>query len=292
MIISNIIGGLGNQMFQYACGRAVSLRSNQSFRIITDQFKEYILHNGYELERVFQLPVKLATKSELNALLGWQKSPKFRHLFGRPSLCWATGQNWCNEPFFSYWSGIRNVQRAVYMHGYWQSERYFNDVADVIRQDFTFSMPWDDIDQAVLKRMRSAESVSIHIRRGDYTQGKNQKIFALCGIEYYRDAIRYLRQRFPDISLFVFSDNPDWVDAELKSEFGKIETVRHNIGDRSANDMRLMSQADHHIIANSSFSWWGAWLNPSPEKIVIAPRQWFLNGTVDKDLVPSSWVRL
>lgn len=292
MIIPNIIGGLGNQMFQYACGRALSLRTEQPLRIATDQFDGYALHNGFELQRVFDVKVPQANEVELKCLLGWQASPVLRRLFGRPAMRWATARSWINEPYFQYWSGINDVRASTYLHGYWQSELYFADVADRIREDFTFRMPWDAADLAVRERMQAQPSASLHVRRGDYTIAKNQGVYALCDLDYYRDAIRLLRQRVPGVRLFAFSDDPDWVDAQLGPEFGPVETVRHNGGSRSANDMRLMSQADHHIIANSSFSWWGAWLNPSTEKLVVAPRRWFLNGTNDRDLVPSSWIRI
>lgn len=292
MIIANLIGGLGNQMFQYACGRSLSLRTGQPLRLATDQFEGYTLHNGFELQRMFGVDAPLATESELRALLGWQASPRLRRVFGRSAMRWTTGKAWGNEPHFAYWPRLKTLLGSRYLHGYWQSEKYFLDVADRIREDFTFRMPWDEADLAVRERMRAHPSASLHVRRGDYILAKNQGVYALCDLDYYRDAIRLLRQRVPGVRLFAFSDDPDWVDVQLGAEFGPIETVRHNAGARSAHDMRLMAQADHHIIANSSFSWWGAWLNPSTEKLVVAPKRWFLNGTNDRDLVPSSWIRI
>lgn len=292
MIIANLIGGLGNQMFQYACGRSLSLRTGQPLRLATDQFKGYTLHNGFELQRMFGVDAPLATESELRALLGWQASPRLRRVFGRSAMRWATGRHWGNEPHFRFWPGLAALRGPLYLHGYWQTERYFQEHADQIRADFAFRMDWDAQDDAVFQRMLEQPSASLHVRRGDYTHAKNQGVFALCGLDYYRDAIRLLRQRVPGVRLFAFSDDPDWVDEHLGAEFGPIETVRHNAGARSAHDMRLMAQADHHIIANSSFSWWGAWLNPSTEKLVVAPKRWFLNGTNDRDLVPSSWIRI
>lgn len=292
MNITNIIGGLGNQMFQYASGRSFSFHSGQQLRVATDQFDAYALHNGFELQRVFNIVVPLATEAELQQLLGWQALPSLRRLFGRPAMRWLTGNRWANEPHFQFWPGLAALQGPRYLHGYWQSERYFQDYTDQIRADFVFRMEWDAPDNAVRRRMRSQPSASIHVRRGDYTNAKNQGLFAICGLDYYREAIRLMRERVPGVRLFAFSDDPDWVDAHLSTEFGAIETVRHNSGARSAHDMRLMSQADHHIIANSSFSWWGAWLNPAPDKLVVVPRHWFLNGTDDRDLVPTSWIRV
>jgi hypothetical protein len=292
LIISNIIGGLGNQMFQYACGRALSIRMGQEFKLTTDQFEGYLLHNGFDLQRVFNIDVEHASSSELQSLLGWQKSPGIRWFFGRPAMRWARIGHWCGEPTFEYWPEIMNIHPPVYLHGYWQSEKYFKDVSEQIRHDFSFILPWDKEDIKVRERMNAQPSASIHIRRGDFLASKNKKLYACCDIHYYRQAIYYLRQKIPEIKLFAFSDDPSWVETYLMPEFGEIEIVSHNIGMRSANDMRLMSQTAHHIIANSTFSWWGAWLNPSPNKIVIAPKNWFVNDINDNDLIPSSWLRL
>lgn len=292
MIIANIIGGLGNQMFQYACARSLSLKTGQDLRLATDQFESYALHNGFELQRVFNIDTQVATKAELRQLLGWQASPALRRLLGRPALRWLADGRWGNEPYFQYWPELVKLRAPLYLHGYWQSERYFQEYADQIRADFVFKTEWDAQDKAVLQRMRAQPCASLHVRRGDYTNAKNMKVYARCDLAYYREAINLLCKRVPGIKLFAFSDDPDWVEEFLDPEFGPIEIVRRNFGSRSANDMRLMALADHHIIANSSFSWWGAWLNPSTNKIVVAPKHWFLNGIDDRDLIPPSWIRI
>lgn len=292
MIISNLIGGLGNQMFQYACGVALSARTQQNLRIATDQFDNYTLHNGFELQRVFCVDTPLATGHELKDLLGWQSSPRFRHVFGRPSLRWACSRRCCIEPHFHYWPAIHEWNGPAYVHGYWQSERYFSDVTTRVREAFSFRQPLDDADQAVQSHMQQQPSASLHVRRGDYTTSKNQGVYAQCDMRYYRTAINLLREQVPNVRIFAFSDDPDWVQAQLVPEFGALDIVRHNTGARSANDMRLMSSANHHIIANSSFSWWGAWLNPDPDKLVIAPKSWFVDGKNDKDLIPPHWTRV
>ena len=292
MIISNVIGGLGNQMFQYACGRAVSLRTKQPLYMATDQFDGYKLHYGFELNRVFNIEAQEVAPCEIRRLLSWQARPRVRQLLGRPAMHWATGRNWANEPHFHYWPGIKYVRGSKYIHGYWQSERYFADVAEQIRQDFFFQMPWDESDLAVRDRMRHHPCASMHVRRGDYALKKNRDIFGLCDLDYYRSAVQILRTRVPGVRLFVFSDDPDWFEGQMGPALGQYEIVRHNSGRRNANDMRLMSLANHHIIANSSFSWWGAWLNPTVDKIIVTPKQWFLDGTNDMDLIPSSWMRI
>jgi hypothetical protein len=207
-------------------------------------------------------------------------------------MSWAAGGRWCIEPHFDFWPGIQKIKQSTYIHGYWQSEKYFADIANVIRQDFNFRTDLDSLDLAVRERMVSAPCASLHVRRGDYLKGKYKNVYATCDVSYYVSAVQLLRSKIPDIRLFAFSDEPDWIVKHLEPELGLIEIVSHNIGARSANDMRLMSLADHHIIANSSFSWWGAWLNPRKEKLVIAPKRWFADDRPTPTLLPSSWIRL
>jgi Glycosyl transferase family 11 len=292
MIVSNIAGGLGNQMFQYACGRAISLRSGQELRLIADRAPGYGFHNGFELKKIFGLNFLEAGSTELNDLLGWRGAPILRRIFSKSQMRWCRGRNWFAEPHYHYWPKIMQVGSNAYLHGYWQSELYFEEITNQLRLDFCFTAPFSEEDLNVVHRMRLQPSASIHVRRGDYTHAKAQGVMNICELDYYRDAINMLSAKVPHIKFFAFSDDPLWVQTELAKVSGSLEIVRHNTGLRSAYDMRLMSCADHHIIANSSFSWWGAWLNASPDKTVIAPKKWFLNGFNDRDLIPKSWIRL
>jgi hypothetical protein len=292
IIVSNLIGGLGNQMFQFACGRALSLRLNKDFKITTSQFDSYLLHNGYELNNIFNISIQKISDSDLKDILGWRSFPMFRKILGRHQMHWATNKHWVNEPSLSYWKGIYDVSTPAYLHGYWQSEKYFEDFEETIRNDFTFNTQFNDLDIATLNKINMQPSASVHIRRGDYSLAKNIKIYSTLEMDYYRTAIRQIRLKIPNVKFFFFSDDPYWVEKKFNEEFGPIELVNHNFGINSANDMRLMSNCNHHIIANSSFSWWGAWLNPNPAKIVIAPKKWFLKEADNIDLIPKSWMRI
>jgi Glycosyl transferase family 11 len=292
VIVSNIVGGLGNQMFQYACGRAISVRTGQALRLATDQLDEYQSHNGLELLNIFDLDVSIATSEEMNALIGIRANSKVRRMLGRPSMTWAAWGAWCNEPHFAYWPAIKKVSHPAYVHGYWQSEQYFEEISNIIRKDFTFRTGWDPHDLAVRERMAAGVCASIHVRRGDYLSPKHKNVYDQCDVAYYVEAVKLLRQKIPNINLFAFSDEPAWVESCLQPFIGKVEVISHNLGLKSSNDMRLMSVADHHIIANSSFSWWGAWLNPREDKTVIAPKSWFADGRSTSSLIPSSWTRL
>lgn len=292
MIIVNLIGGLGNQMFQYAAGRAVSLRLAAPLRLDVSGFAGYGLHQGFELSRVFACNPEIATEKEVRDLLGWRASSLARKILMRPSLAMLHGTTLVVDPHFHYWPGIREVSHDAFLAGYWQSEKYFNDASETIRADFTFRQPLSKQNAELAGRIDQTMAVSLHVRRGDYASNpKTNMAHGLCSLEYYRAAVLHMAEHIERPEFFVFSDDIAWVKANLEIDFPR-RYVDHNQGAESYNDMRLMSLCRHHIIANSSFSWWGAWLNPDPDKIVIAPRRWFANGKRVEDLLPASWVSL
>ncbi len=295
MIIANIVGGLGNQMFQYACARALASELGLPLKVTQDMFGVYSSHYGPELERVFSLSLDVAQPSELVELIGVLRVlPRVRRVFANKVLAPLRGRNFIVEPNFRYWSGLRDrVQARGYLQGYWQSERYFIKHAITIRNDFKFKHPLTGKNAELARDILNTVAVSVHIRRGDYVNNAKARSFhGVCQLEYYLNAIEILRTRDPRARFFAFSDDPKWVADVLLHRYPDLILVENNKCESSYNDMRLMSLCQHHIIANSSFSWWGAWLNPSPEKVVTAPRQWFLNGYDDTDLVPSSWIRI
>jgi hypothetical protein len=289
MIISQLYGGLGNQMFQYAAGRAASLRLNETMTLDISFFESHSLHQGFELFRVFNIDTPLAGPEDISAVLGWQGCKYTRRIVARPAFKCIRKSSFVIEPSFNFWPDVRMVPSDCYLTGYWQSEKYFLDYACIIRKDFAFKEPLDSLNEELLKKITQKNSVSLHVRRGDYVA--NAGVYACCSIDYYENAVGYIAAQVKDPVFFVFSDDPDWVKANLKLEHDHVY-VSHNKGTESYNDMRLMSRCDHHIIANSSFSWWGAWLNPSTDKIVIAPDTWFVNGTDASDLCPEAWIKL
>ncbi len=292
MIITNIIGGLGNQMFQYAVGRALALEKSVDLRMGLRDFVNYKLHNGFELDRVFNIPAQAASEADFLRVLGWRARPKVLAALRRKPLFWLRGSKFVVEPSFHYWPSIVNVPNNCYLQGYWQCEKYFLHVAPTIRTDFLFKQQLEAYNLELAKRIRNCNAVSLHVRRGDYAV--NPAILTthgLCSADYYRRAIRYITEQVLQPVFFVFSDDIPWVKKNLPIEFPSYY-VEHNRGRESHNDMRLISLCRHHIIANSSFSWWGAWLNPSTEKIVVAPKMWFANENNVQDLFPNGWVAL
>lgn len=292
MVISNILGGIGNQMFQYAAGRSLALTTNQSLMLDLNDFYDYKLHQGFELSRVFNVSAESASANALNELLGWRVNHLARRVLRRSQFAWLRGQKFVVEPHFNYWPDFFNLTGDCYLYGYWQSERYFKPFESVIRRDFTFREPLTDRNLELAAAIALGQSVSLHVRRGDYVSDvKTGQVMDVCSLEYYRKAISYISERIERPVFYVFSDDMVWVRQNLNVSFPCVY-VEHNRLAESYRDMQLMSLCRHHVIANSSFSWWGAWLNSNSEKLVVAPRNWFCNGTDDSDLIPDEWIRL
>lgn len=292
MIISHIIGGLGNQMFQYAAGRALSLQRGVSLCLDIQDFKGYALHNGYELERIFDIKARLASDSDLSSVLGWRAySPIRRRLF-RKELTKLRGARLFVDTQFTSWSQIDTVPDQCYLMGNWQTEKYFEKVKDTIRSDFSFKQPPVGRNAELVKEIRNNSAVSLHVRRGDIATNPSSLAFhGLCSLEYYQRAVDYIAASVAKPVFFIFSDDIPWVRENLHVDF-PCHYIDHNLGAESYNDMRLMSLCRHHIIANSSFSWWGAWLNADVDKIVVAPERWFASGFDSSNIIPSSWRKM
>ena len=292
MIISQIIGGLGNQMFQYAAGRALSLAREQPLRLDIFGFDGYGLHHGFELKRVFNCPAEIASEADVRGMLGWQALSLVRRILSRPGMAALRRKEFIVEPHFHFWSGLSQVPQDCYLAGYWQSEKYFCGASDTIRRDFTFRQPLSPENARLAGQISQVNAVSLHVRRGDYVSNtRNSITHGACALDYYRAAIQYVSGQVEQPHFFIFSDDIAWVKENLKMEMPH-RYVDHNHGAESYNDMRLMSLCRHHIIANSSFSWWGAWLNQSASKIVVAPAKWFADGKNTGDLLPQGWVKL
>lgn len=293
MIISNVIGGLGNQMFQSAAGHALAKTKGQAPHLLDmSSFSDYRLHNGFELARVFAGPFFLAQKKDVHRVLGWRAYLPVRRVLMRRHMDWARGHAFVVEPHFNYWEDLFSVPDDCYLTGYWQSEQYFKRIESIIRQTFAFIHPLSGKNSEVAENILKGQAVSLHIRRGDYVKdAKTNATHGLLSLSYYKTAVAYVAQAIRNPRFFVFSDDIDWARKNLRLEF-PCEYIDHNQGAESYRDMQLMSLCDHHIIANSSFSWWGAWLNRRPDKIVIGPKNWFTRPNMLGDLFPQGWTIL
>ena len=280
-------GGLGNQLFQYAAARRVAIINNSELLL---DLREN--HNGHERGmrfryslKHFNISARIADISELPAQPNMRiKYFLWRNVLQNPRLIKDIHLA-CNRD-------IKSTNRDIYLRGYYQSEYYFADIADALRHEFQTITPPTSHNIAMLNRIKSHNSVSLHIRRGDYITKKWSKHFAYCSNKYYEDAIKYLSERIGSIVIFVFTNDIKWVMNNMKFQHETIIS-KSNQGDYDYEDLRLMSACKHNIIANSTFSWWGAWLNHHPNKIIVAPTEWFRPGIeVYRDVVPHSWHRI
>lgn len=291
MIIVKLLGGIGNQMFQYACGRRLAHVHQTEIKLDLSWFSTQEKRKYYL--GAFPIQEKLASPDEINALI-WKKTGAFEHrirnIFRLPS---RPAPTYIREKHFHFDPDILSLGGQAYLEGYWQSEKYFLDIGDIIRKEFALETIPGGKNQELEDTIKSCHSVSIHIRRGDYSSdAETSNIHGICGPDYYQHCLGHISQSVPSPHFFIFSDDPEWSRANLKISF-PATFVMHNDPDQGQADLQLMSQCRHNIISNSSFSWWGAWLNPNPRKIVLAPAQWFKSPEFDpKDLIPDGWIKL
>lgn len=289
IVTVRLIGGLGNQLFQYATARALALRHGAEVKLDLSGFESYGLRR-YELD-AYPIAADIAAPEELAAIdAGRPTSGLLGRVLAR--LRPHPAQHY-REPHYHYDPELARQALPILLDGYWQSERYFIDVADVIRRELTPRDALEPDNAAVAADIGEVNAVSLHVRRGDYVSNAHTNAYhGICSLDYYRAAVAHIREKVAEPHFFVFSDDHDWTRENLKLDLPMTYVVA-NAADRGYRDMQLMSLCQHHVIANSSFSWWGAWLNPSPAKMVVAPATWFAAGANDtKDLVPAGWVRL
>lgn len=289
------MGGLGNQMFQYAAARALSYRKNTGLKMdisFYDGSQDRYSFRRYGLS-CFELPQNFASTKEICRLKGEyaNKIQRFIYEYRQRFLPYYCKSHYREQ--INYDPNFINASKDVYLNGYWQSEKYFKDIEKIIRKDFTIKIAQDSLNKEMAGAILKIESVSIHIRRDDYAPNPiaNQKFIA-CPLEYYYEAIEKLASKVTNPRFFVFSDDPDWVKENLKVSY-PVVFVTHNTKSKDYEDLRLMSLCRHHIIANSTFSWWGAWLCENQRKIVIAPKKWFNDKSIDtSDITPETWLRI
>jgi hypothetical protein len=284
-VISRLHGGLGNQLFQYAVGRAVALRTGAELLLDTRQFTE---SNPFQYDLGhFAIQARVASEAELPPAKNRPIAYALWRTFGR-------SPRFIREQKLGFNERIETIGDDCYLHGYFQSQRYFEDIAPTLWSDLAFKQAIDGDNARMAERIKSGPSVSMHIRRGDYVaNAKAQATHGSTDLAYYQRALDEVRARSDqDPVVYLFSNDPDWVRENMKLD-AELVPVAINDGRTAHEDLRLMSLCDHNIITNSTFSWWGAWLNPSHGKIVVAPAKWFASEKLSNpDITPPGWLRL
>ena len=284
MIITKLAGGLGNQLFQYAIGRSQAERLGVPLKIdtehhVTDVKREYGLKH-------FNITAPIATSDEIRKL----KHDSFLDtvvykIFGKKntSVCFE-------YDYKKFHPQALTISDNTYLAGFWQKESYFKNIREILLRELTLKDPFPEKASALVKKIKNTNSVSIHIRRGDYVLPKYQKVFHQCSPEYFYTAVDMIKEKVSNPHFFVFSNEIEWTKTlNFPENTTYVDDAAFDL--EHYHDLVLMSQCKHNIIANSTFSWWGAWLNQNPDKIVIAPKRWFTEES-PTDVVPESWIRI
>lgn len=280
MKIVQLRGGLGNQMFQYAFGQLLGKETQYDaswFEYTKKNLK--VTHRNYELN-FFNIQPKILTKKQMRK---YKKNNKLLFFFGVETRL----RKIIETPLNIYNPNFLNEEEGLF-EGYFQCAQYYEPIRAKLLKDFVPKNEMSIKNKEILEQIQSTNSVSLHVRRGDYL--KLQHIHGLCDIVYYEKAIEHISNHIKEPHFFLFSDDIDWVKENLKINYPyTVIDINHN--DNSPWDIWLMKHCKHNIIANSSFSWWGAWLNENPNKIVIAPKKWTTDGE-KTDIIPTIWKRI
>lgn len=299
MIITNLMGALGNQMFQYAAGRRLAHRHNTNLKLDTTGYEHQAAvdtKRKYMLD-VFNINAGIATDDETFLLKGRRGSFWERVAYLRLPFIPNHGSYFFEKSPHIFYPQVLNLPDNTYLEGWFQMDKYFADIEDILRKEFTFKKSSTGKNKRTLDLIKSVNSVSIHIRRGDYvTNPFAQRTHGALPSQYFLSAIKTMQKKLSRPTFFVFaefSQDFEWVRENIKANDVGIVLVRGNDTWHGYEDLRLMAACKHNIIANSSFSWWAAWLNPNLKKIIIAPKKWFNDQNIDtSDRVPKGWLQI
>lgn len=295
MLIIKLFGGLGNQMFQYAFGRRLALKNRVPLFLDTfSGFQDDFYKRAYSLD-IFNIQATILDIETIQKINRLQqptgRKDKILNLMNR----YLGGFNplFIREKHYEYDENVLNTKAPfAYLSGYWQSEKYFKEVEKNIRKDFTFKMPLAPTLLALANEIQEKNSVCFHLRRlhgiaNGQVNNEGVNFHGASGQSYHEKAIRLLAEKEKNLHFYVFADSPEWAKENIKLPFPTTFVA----GNADYEDLQLMSLCKHHIIANSSFSWWAAWLNANPSKTIVAPKEWFADKSVNtKDIYPPSWV--
>jgi hypothetical protein len=287
MIIVKLKGGLGNQLFQYAVGRSLAVKNNCDLKFdISDYLKSK--DRKYRLG-AFNIAGSIVKNDELKYFKKFGEGRSTFRFFN--GIAPFLKKRYLKEKNSNFDKKILLLPNNVYLNGYWNSEKYFKDIKKIIKQEISLNKKTSENFNQISSLIEKTNSVSVHIRRGDYLTNKLSKVFSLCSVDYYNKAIKKLLEHTNDPHFFIFSDDIKWTKKNINLNF-----PIHYVSEIKLEDYEeliLMSKCKHNIIANSTFSWWGAWLNNNPDKIIITPQKWFKNETKNIfDIVPKTWLKI
>ena len=293
MIVTKLMGGMGNQMFQYAFAKHLATKHNVRLKIDTSFLLDRIpreasfVYRNYDLD-IFNLSAEVATPIEIAVL-----THRISNEFANKLLNKLIGRKHTHvfEPQFNFSEKCFSASANSYLEGYWQTEKYFKPIETLLSDsDFSFKNPMSPNAFTLSSIIQSSNAICVNIRRGDFV---NNDFHGAVGVDYYRNAETIIGAEITDPHYFIFSDDMDWCTENITFS-GNVTHVDHKYaGNKFQDYLRLMTICKHFIIPNSSFAWWAAWLNASESKMVIAPKKWFNNPTWDTcDIIPNKWIKI
>lgn len=291
-------------MFEYALGRHLAHNLGQPLLMDFSFFgdhealgwvtREYALHIFSNIHAREAVPAERHLPGKYLSRKPYKAYNRLRKVLGlTPAFTWVLENDTADTLLRFDPRALQARGELVYVDGFWQNENYFVAISDLIRHEFTFPPIRSAANRRLAEQIAGTTAVSLHLRRGDYVNGALGSTWLnACTVDYYQRAATRIAEQVSNPTLFVFSDEIEWAQQNLHLPF-PVVYVNHNKGEEAFEDMRLMSLCQHHIIANSTFSWWGAWLNPRPNKIVIAPQEWIVKGNITADMVvPKEWLQV
>src|SRR5258708_7928415 len=298
MVTGFLRGGLGNQMFEYAAGLRLAKKKNTTLALdsvhLSDRFpRKNFTYRVYDMD-IFNIEPRFTILSKIANTLPipgiWLGLDLL--LIGLRDVLGI--QKMLQEKSERFDPAVLTAGENTLLFGRWQSEKYFADIVDDIRTAFRFRHSLEGEAKVLGEKIRSVNSVSLHVRRGDYASFKNvEKVMGATNVPYYEKAASYIAERVKDPQFFVFSDDIEWCKTNIKLKFPVTFMSPESEGPKASYHLELMSLCKHNIVANSTFSWWGAWLNSNPQKIVTAPEHWYADGRGgDEDIIPEKWIKL
>jgi hypothetical protein len=290
VIVVRLKGGLGNQMFQYALGRALQHRRGDELRLdvtylLGDSVFKWDVPRTYDLD-VFQIQPAFSYIPRL--LRRARRTAAEAEAVPR-------SQTFVEEKEFGFHPEILDLTAPnLYLDGYWQSESYFAEIQDQLRGAFQFRIPLSPAGRAMAESIASVNSVCVNVRRGDYiTSESSRNALGFMGEDYYCRGIDWIKANVPDPHLLINSDDMPWSREHLRFDLPTTYLDEGYAGWKFGEQLQLMTMCKHFLIPNSTFAWWAAWLAGHDGKLVVCPRRWFRNQSIDsKDLIPPSWVTL
>lgn len=291
MIIIRLIGGLGNQMFQYAFGRALAKEHTTELKIDINYLhglgstSSDFVPRKYSLD-IFNINEQFATQQEVNAFTKRAGNPTLDRFLNK---LLGSKKSYIRELEYGYSPALKSSSDNVLLEGYWQTEKYFSPVINELKDAFTFRQPPAPACRQLLDEIRTTNSVCVHVRRGDFLTNPNH---GFCGLPYYEQAGGIIKDKVTDPAYFVFSDEIDWCRENMHFLPGARFIPQELAGHKDQDHLRMMSQCKHFIIPNSSFAWWGVWLAKNDNAVVAAPRNWYKPTPDVTDMYQPGWIVL